>query len=64
MSPSGTGPTDAYATRNLDMVQQDLEGVLLRQWSLSRVFPVKFVADEWDNESDENVTEAVTLTLT
>ncbi|MBC7172782.1 MAG: phage tail protein, partial [Polyangiaceae bacterium] len=25
-------------------------------------WPIKFVAGEWDNESDENVIEQVTLT--
>ncbi|HBQ10302.1 MAG TPA: phage tail protein, partial [Myxococcales bacterium] len=34
----------------------------LRRWSLSRAWPVKFVAGDWDNESDENVIESVTLT--
>jgi hypothetical protein len=28
---------------------------------LSRAWPTKFVAGEWDNESDENVIEQVTL---
>lgn len=34
----------------------------LRRWSLSLVWPIKFVAGEWDNESDENVIQQVTLT--
>jgi hypothetical protein len=32
-------------------------------WSLSRAWPVRFVAGEWDNESDENVIESVMLTF-
>ena len=48
--------------RNLDIVQQDRDGLTLRRWSLSLSWPVKFVAGEWDNESDENVIESVTLT--
>lgn len=48
--------------RNLDIVQQDRDGVTLRRWTLVRAWPVKFVAGEWDNESDENVIESVTLT--
>jgi hypothetical protein len=48
--------------RNLDIVQQDRDGLTLRRWSLSRARPVKLVAGEWDNESDENVIESVTLT--
>ncbi len=34
----------------------------LRRWTLVRAWPVKFVAGEWDYESDENVIESVTLT--
>ena len=41
---------------------QDRDGVTLRRWSLSRAWAIKFVAGEWDNESDENVIESVTLT--
>jgi hypothetical protein len=47
---------------NLDIVQQDRDCTTLRRWSLSRAWPVKFVAGEWDNEADEKVIESVTLT--
>ncbi len=33
-----------------------------RRWSLFQAWPIKFVAGDWDNESDENVIESVTLT--
>jgi len=56
------GLTDVNDKRNLDIVQQDRDGSTLRRWSLSRAWPTKFVAGEWDNESDENVIESVTLT--
>jgi phage tail-like protein len=59
---SGLGLTDAAYKRGLDIVQQDRDGSTLRRWSLSRAWPVKFVAGEWDNESDENVIEFTTLT--
>jgi phage tail-like protein len=59
---SGLGLPDALYKRNLDIVQQDRDGTTLRRWSLSRAWPVKFVAGEWDNESDENVIESVVLT--
>jgi hypothetical protein len=39
------------------------DGIALRRWSLSRAWPVQFVAGDWDNESDENVIESVTLTF-
>ena len=62
ITSSGLGLTDVNYKRNLDIVQQDRDGLTLRRWSLSRAWPVKFVAGEWDNESDENIIESVTLT--
>ena len=62
ITSSGIGLPDVNYKRNLDIVQQDRDGVTLRRWSLSRAWPVKFVAGEWDNEADENVIESVTLT--
>ena len=61
VSASGLGLTGENFKRNLDIVQQDRDGTTLRRWSLSRAWPVKFVAGEWDNEADENVIESVTL---
>ena len=55
ITSSGLGLTDVNYKRNLDIVQQDRDGTTLRRWSLSRAWPVKFVAGDWDNESDENV---------
>ena len=63
ITSSGLGPTGVGFKRNLDIVQQDRDGTTLRRWSLSRAWPVKFVAVDWDNESDENVIESVTLTF-
>ena len=60
---SGLGLTDPDYKRNLDIVQQDRDGSTLRRWSLTNAWPVKFVAGEWDNESDENVIESVTLSF-
>jgi phage tail-like protein len=62
VTSSGLGLTDVDYKRNLDIVQQDRDGTTLRRWTLTRAWPVKFVAGEWDNESDENVIESVTLT--
>ena len=56
---SGLGLTDVNYKRNIDIVQQDRDGTTLRRWTLSGAWPVKFVAGDWDNESDENVIEAV-----
>ncbi len=63
LTASGLGLPDPGYKRNLDIVQQDRDGSTLRRWSLSGAWPVKFVAGEWDNESDENVIESVTLTF-
>jgi hypothetical protein len=35
----------------------------LRRWTLHNAWPVKFKAGDWDNDSDENVIEALTLTF-
>jgi phage tail-like protein len=59
---SGLGLIDPTFKRNLDIVQQDRDGTTLRRWSLSQAWPTKFVAGDWDNGSDENVIEQVTLT--
>jgi phage tail sheath protein FI len=48
-------------TEGLRATVQDRDGTTLRRWSLARAWPTKFVAGEWDNESDENVIEQVTL---
>ena len=62
ITASGLGLTSGGYKRNLDIVQQDRDGTTLRRWSVARAWPVKFVAGDWDNESDENVIESVTLT--
>jgi len=61
ITSSGLGLNGVGYKRNLDIVQQDRDGTTLRRWSLSGAWPVKFVAGDWDNESDENVIESVTL---
>lgn len=62
VTSSGLGLADLAYKRNLDIVQQERDGTTLRRWSLSHAWPVKFVAGDWDNGSDENVIESVTLT--
>ena len=61
ITSSCLGFNDFYYKRNSDIVQRDHDGTNLRRWSLSRAWLVKFVAGGWDNESDENVIETVTL---
>lgn len=62
IASSGLGLVDADYKRNVDIVQQDRDGKTLRRWTLTGAWPTKFVAGEWDNGSDENVIESVTLT--
>jgi phage tail-like protein len=62
IAASGLGLVGVSYKRNLDIVQQDRDGSTLRRWPLTGAWPVKFVAGDWDNDSDENVIESVTLT--
>lgn len=48
--------------RDLDIVQYERDGSVLRRWSLVGAWPVKFVAGEWSNDDDGVVIESVTLT--
>jgi phage tail-like protein len=59
---ANAGLVEPRFKRSLDLVQLDRDGSTLRRWSLSGAWPIKFVAGAWDNESDENVIESVTLT--
>lgn len=59
---AGVGLVDNAYKRHVDVVQQDRDGSTLRRWALFSAWPVKFVAGEWDNDSDEVVIESVTLT--
>ena len=58
----GSGEPAPGYKRNLDIVQLDRDGSVLRRWRLTGCWPMKFTGGEWDNESDENVIESVTLT--
>ena len=62
VTSSGLGLVDPFYKRNLDIVQIDRDSTTLRRWSIAQAWPTKFVAGEWDNDSDENVIESVTLT--
>jgi phage tail-like protein len=60
---ANAGLVEPRFKRNLDIVQQDRAGSTLRRWQIAGAWPVKFVAGAWDNETDENVIESVTLTF-
>lgn len=59
---ANSGQLDPTYKRNLDIVQQERDGSTVRRWRLSNAWPVKFIAGDWDNETDENNIESVTLT--
>jgi len=58
---SGRGLADGAYKRSVDIVQLDRDGETLRRWTLFNAWPSKFVAGEWDNDSDDVVIESVTL---
>lgn len=59
----GTGLPTPFYKRQVDVIQLDRDGSVLRRWILDGAWPMKFVAGDWDNEADENVIESVTLAL-
>ena len=59
---ANAGLVDAKYKRNVDLVQQDRDGKVLRRWRITGAWPTKQVAGEWDNDADENVIESLTLT--
>jgi phage tail-like protein len=58
-----TGLTDPAFRKNGDVVQLDRDGTELRRWNCTNMFPMKFVAGDWDNESDDLVIEKATLSV-
>ncbi len=48
--------------RPVSIVEQDRVGSTLNRWHLAASFPTKFMAGEWDNESDDFTISSVTLT--
>lgn len=60
---ANVGLVEPAFVRNGRIVQQDRDGSTLRPWGIYGAWPVKYVAGAWDNESDENVIESLTLTF-
>jgi phage tail-like protein len=59
---ANSGLVDDEYKRGGDVVQQDRDGKSLRRWRLTKAWPTKFMAGDWDNTADENVMESITLT--
>jgi phage tail-like protein len=58
---SGRGLINFRYKRSVDIVQLDRDGTTLRRWTLFGAWPTRFIAGEWDNDSDEVLLESVTL---
>lgn len=63
IASSGLGLVDPHYKRSGDIVQRDRDDSELRRWNLIRAWPIKFVAGDWDNDSDDIVMQSVTLTF-
>ena len=59
---ANAGLVDDKYKRNVDVVQQDRDNKTLRRWRMTNAWPIKFKGGEWDNTSDENTMESLTLT--
>lgn len=58
---ANSGAVDDNYKRNVDIVQQNRDGKTLRRWRLTKAWPTKFVAGDWDNTADENTMEQLTV---
>lgn len=58
---SQTGLAEPYIKRNLDVVQLTREGTEAHRWRVFNTWPKRFVAGDWDNDSDENMIEQLVL---
>lgn len=57
----GQGAVDSFYKRTLDIVQLDRDNSVLQRWTVVNAWPTKFVAGDWDNNSDDKVMTSVTL---
>ena len=57
----GQGRIDPLYKRMAELVQLDRNDAVLQRWTLHEAYCSKFVAGEWDNNSDEKVITSVTI---
>lgn len=60
---TSAGLADSKYKRNLDIVQKDIAGKPVVRWRLYGAWPTKYMAGDWDNNSDDVQIESVTLTF-
>lgn len=60
---SGVGLATPLYKRQVELIQLDRTGVVLRTWTIEGAWPTKMVVGDWDNEADENVIEMLTFTF-
>lgn len=60
---SGRGLNDNVYKRDVDIVQLDRNDDELVRWALSKTWPTKFVAGDWDADADEVNIRQLTLTM-
>ena len=59
---AGSGLIDETYKRDFDIIQQDRDGSVLREWNQTKAWPMRFVAGSWDNEAEEVVINSLTVT--
>lgn len=61
LASANAGLPSPLFKRGGDIRQLDRAGITLRRWRLHGAWCKKFVAGAWDNNTDENVMEQITL---
>lgn len=60
---ANSGLTGSSYRRDVEIVQLDRDGSVIRRWILGKCWPKKFSAGDWDNDADENKIESVELVI-
>ena len=60
VSANGGNPTPNFK-RDAEVIQMDRDATVLRRYNLANAYPKKMVFSDWDNSSDENMLETMTL---
>ena len=60
--PANLGVKEIAYKRNVDLVQVDRDGEVLKRYTIFQAWPTEFEAGDWDNTTDEAVIEKMILT--